>query len=552
MERKSFKMKNQLKKYTYVYIVLILFVLLGVFVVFGNLNQILVWIDGGHQNQSGSRVNAVLTSGIGQEQAKSLSYEDPDHAAVGVLGDGELGSLAVSQLQNLKQAWTYLQADSSGAPQAPDSLEIIIVAKESLSGEELSWLQEQAGLGRHLIFARMPSAQNLQNRGLLDLMGIQTLGSVARFPGMRTAKEVMLGTVLEGEKAQVSAYQVTLMQQTKLLGVALPEGSEDLEDTELPPILWRYVREKDAGYVYVCNGDFMDGEMGYAVITAALSDIYGTYLYPVVNAYCVMVDGFPYLQNSQSEVWERLYSRDALGIARDLFFPELKRCEDLYDLKLTYFTPDYWQVANADSGEAAYYRSEIQSKEGQLAGKNGQRLYLRSEKDKVSVTSWKPGFEFYNRQAGSIQIPVNLTEMEDYQEQLLNMSGIIRGTGFFSLKIDIQQLLSYDGENENWVDYCKALETVLGTQKQDYPWLERVTADQALERIDNYLMIRPQCQYREDGIQVSIENFQDKAWFMLKTSQEDVCIDHGTVEEIEDGLYLVEVTEASAQITWRM
>lgn len=550
MERKSFKMKNQLKKYTYVYIVLILFVLLGVFMVFGNLNQILVWMDGDHHEESQGRVNTILASGLGQEEAKVLSYENSTHAAVGVLGEGELSSLAISQLQNLKQAWMRLESDSNGEVQAPDSLQIVIVAKETLSAEEIRWLEEQSGLGRHLIFTQMPSAQNLQDTGLLDLLGIETLGSVQTFPGMRTAKEVMLGTVLEGEKAQVLAYQVTLKQQTKLLGVALPKGSEDLEDTQLPPILWRYVRDKNSGYVYVCNGDFMDGEMGYAVITASLSDIFGTYLYPVVNAYCVMVDGFPYLQNSQSEIWEKLYSRDALGIARDLFFPELKRCEDLYDLKLTYFTPDYWQVANADSGEAAYYRSEIASKEGQLAGKSGERLYLRSEKDKVSVTDWKPGFEFYNRQAQAIQIPVNLSDMEGYQEQLLNMSGIIRGTGFFSLKIDIEQLLGYDGENGSWVEYCKALETVLGTQKQDYPWLERVTADEALARIYNYLMIQPQCQYQQDAIQVSVGNFQEKAWFMLKTAHEDVKIDHGTIEKVEDGLYLVEVTEASARITW--
>ena len=43
VDRKKFQTKNQLKRYTYVYIVLILFLLLSAFLLLANLSKIMMW-----------------------------------------------------------------------------------------------------------------------------------------------------------------------------------------------------------------------------------------------------------------------------------------------------------------------------------------------------------------------------------------------------------------------------------------------------------------------------------------------------------------------------
>ena len=45
VDRKKFQTKNQLKRYTYVYIVLILFLLLSAFLLLANLSKIMMWAE---------------------------------------------------------------------------------------------------------------------------------------------------------------------------------------------------------------------------------------------------------------------------------------------------------------------------------------------------------------------------------------------------------------------------------------------------------------------------------------------------------------------------
>ena len=62
VDRKKFQTKNQLKRYTYVYIVLILFLLLSAFLLLANLSKIMMWAE----NKKEKPLNKSGRCGTGQ------------------------------------------------------------------------------------------------------------------------------------------------------------------------------------------------------------------------------------------------------------------------------------------------------------------------------------------------------------------------------------------------------------------------------------------------------------------------------------------------------
>ena len=73
------------------------------------------------------------------------------------------------------------------------------------------------------------------------------------------------------------------------------------------------------------------------------------------------------------------------------------------------------------------------------------------------------------------------------------MDGGLRGLGMITGLIDIPEILEDEDEDEKleWMEYCKIMETAMGTHKKYYPWIDRVTLSEAAGRIENLLAIEP-------------------------------------------------------------
>ena len=124
-----------------------------------------------------------------------------------------------------------------------------------------------------------------------------------------------------------------------------------------------------------------------------------------------------------------------------------------------------------------------------------------------------------------------------------------RGLGYVGLRIDVAALLEME-DDMDLPRYFEQLESLLGYQSTLYPWLERTTAQEAVERIDTDMNLQPKYIYHEFGIDVELAGFDRQAWFLLKTYGENPEIDNGTIEEIGEYTYLVEITAPSAAISW--
>lgn len=547
MRRTTIQNENQVKRGVYGQIILFFLVFLLVFLLLANL----VWVvpqynSGKLERAQQQRTQAVfdrLSVGNGApDDAVNVSVRETCAGCeVNLLGSDER---LMRHLDMLGQPWQQIEAKGTVSG-------LIVVADPQPDAETMVWLMKQNDAGAHLLFLHMPPADDTE---MLDRLGIAAAGGYETFPGMRTGKEMMLGDILEydgGEEEgplQIEAYDVKLSQQTKVFAHALTEDHLEREVHELPPLFWRYAPGDGKGYVYVCNGNSFDSEIAYALLPTVFGDIKGSFIYPIVNAYCTMIDGFPYAENAERDLWEELYSRDGYGIQRELLLPEWERIHTAYGAALTCFSPAYGKIQSRADREMCFYSNEFERGIGELAGKSDAGYYFYSPDEPVRVVPMDSGFLFEDDD--ELRIPYLDGDWVSIPRSLFRFAGTARGLGYVGMRIDVESLLQIK-EKEGLPEFFNQMESLLGYQEALYPWMERTTAQEAAERIDTYMSLQPVYTYQENGVTVRVDSLNNRdAWFLLRTCGKDPTTDSGTIEEIGENMYLVKITGQVTNITW--
>lgn len=556
MQRMTFRNKNQLKWSVYIYIVMFFLVLLLVFLLLANLEWIVAQRNMTSEQAQQSRTQAIFErlrldamkppQSIDPAASVSPMEETDESDTVSLLGNGPNSDLLKNHLNMLKQPWQQIRAEGEVSG-------LIIVAEQQLDEETMDWLLKQNDAGAHLLFTSIPPQEIGNQDEMRSRLGIAAVGDQRIFPGMRTSREMMLGEILEYDGSEeegplnIEAYDVKLTRRNKVFAHALTEDHLEHDVTELPPLFWRYAPGDGKGYVYVCNGSFLSDETAYALLPTVLGDINGSYIYPIVNAYCTMIDGFPYGENEERSLWRELYSRDGFGIQRELLLPEWERIHNIFGTALTYFSPAYEEIQGEVNAEMSFYHAEFQQGNMELAGKSGDRPYLYSSDEPLRLMPMEPGFSF--AKGGELWLPYLDGDWISTTQSLFRTAGMVRGLGYVGLHIDVAALLQIE-EGEGLPEWFKRLESLLGHQQTLYPWLERTTAQEAVERIDTYVNLQPIYTYRDSGVTVELESFDRDVWFILRTYGKDPEIDNGTIEGIGENTYLVKIIAPTAEITW--
>ena len=506
----SISPKNQLKKNIFVYIVLILFCLLLVFLLVGNLDNILRSIHETNRVETDNRAEYQAVVKLSEKLEKEHIAQAKQDTAVEktvVWGTSTASYKAVAlQLNNMKEDFRTEEQleECAGA-------EILFVCKTDFNDQEIQMLEEYSRAGAALFFTEIPSEAALEKKSVKDLLGIDTYKGIQEKKGIRLTENLLFGEITESRES-FTMKSVTLKRQAEVYGSALQ--SKKVKNENLAPVFWRYQSSAEGGSIYVADRELMAGTMVYAVVSFLFTDLYQAYMYPIVNAYCFAVSGMPYTDEFTSEYLEKEYQRDSMGVQNDIFFPEFRRCEERYGVKTTWYTDEREEIKKYSNAMFAYYL------EGIVEG---------------------------NNEIGT------LTEKK-YQNIIFHDKGICRGMGLNTVFTDISPFLYETDEKkqERWIDYCRNLETVLGVEKEDIPWLERVTVGEAVYRVKAFQMMEPEIRYSDKQIDAVIGNFAGKAYFYLSlpADREIKGAEGATVTRISDVLYLVEAEKANIRITY--
>ena len=541
MKRQVFQIKNQLHVSRYLYIVAFIAVLTVLFLTIANLERIAAMLGLNTQSEAQDQLNLFNEGDADSriEQLKDNASSTTGNTIEVVLYDPEEDAAFIrSELELMKQNYAAVSSLSS----VEDTATLLVIDADALSEADTAELARLKAQGISLLFSGIPNEGNL-SLSLRELLGIQTIGQVENWPGLRTSEQLYTGTLQEEPEIGIRAYDIRLKENTKVYACALPEEVEEEEQSELPPLAWRYISD-DSGYVYVLNGD----ESEYGMLSVALSEINGSYIYPVVNACCVSVTGFPYVNNDTRDSWTRLYGRDKIGIQRDMLYTQLKRYIDLYDVKLTCFSEEYDELM---ADEDNYFVTDILSNSGFIADCRNGKYSLGSGMEANLVEDWQPDFSFIDLEDGSLKLPICFNStIEDAAPASLEVSRMAGVFGYYALNVDYLDFLSYDGEKDIWTAYCKDQQSGLGNLDEKYGWLDRVTLPEAFARLLQLYQSDISVQYSDTEIAVTVESSDDEGCFLLRTAHAKPTIDNGSIEQLGTNCYFVTVKGDSAVISW--
>lgn len=453
-----------------------------------------------------------------------------------------------AQLKNLKE--TY-EVSSSLSKIERKKVELLIVDLKTYTTSQVNQLKKWNDRGVPILFLGIPNDKELTNKTLKELLGIKDKEEAVDAKGIRLSGTILFDSIQEEEREIDDLPYMVLGKQTEVFVHALLED-KTIKNEELPPLFWRHQQSSQSGSVYVLANELSEDIKGYIYLTNVLEDVRGSYLYPIINAYCVAVKDMPYLTNFESEALDKLYGRDSLSIQFDIFMPQFLRLVDKYGVKLTLYSKEYNQVQNSSDERMEYYLEKLEENGSEIAHINNQEKMEVASSFQNQLISWNLNSSFQEQEVNQVDVPILQNNFDEIDQVLSQNIGSIRTLGFASMMIPMDDILHPNGEQtQDWNRLSEQIETVLGTEEELYPWIDRVTVSEAIQRIQILKIMQLNVQYSEDGIQVKIKNFAQRAWFYLFTSKEIKDIQGGEITQISDDMYLIKATGDSIKIEYR-
>lgn len=543
LNKLDFSKNNQLRRYIFVYTVVILFCLLCVFLFMGNLNNIWRSLQAKDELEVDQRAEYKKVVRLaGKQENAPAENRQKEAADIMIWGQGGGFKVASLQLQNMKEKFQVKeQLEDCGRA------EILFVCRTFFQQDEIELLRRYNEAGMTLFFTNIPDAGALEDAGVRSLTGVERYKGMQKKTGIRLTEKLLFGSITEN-KEKFSLKAVTLKPQTEVYAAALEKG--DVKSEDLSPVFWRYKRNVSCGSVYVADRQLMSGPAGYAAVSFLFTDLYQVYMYPVINAYCFAVSGMPYTDEFSSEFLDKEYERDSLGVQNDIFFPEFKRCEERYGTETTWYSTDKKKLKKTGNELLKYHLEGIEEKKDEIGTAGAEETVDSPFGNRLAL--WTSSFQWTDDESWEVCLPYNLIKDEKYDNVIFDNLGLCRGAGFNAVYADVKPFLREPEkkEEDDWVDFCRSMETVLGVEKEHLSWLERVTVGEAIYRVKAFDMMEPKIDYSGTRIEADIGNFTGRAYFYLSLPGTVKTVKNAELTKLYDGFYLVEAADEHVSIEY--
>ena len=129
VDRKKFQTKNQLKRYTYVYIVLILFLLLSAFLLLANLSKIMMWAENKKEKPPSTAAAKA------EDTVQDIELERA-HACVIGSENPDLQELIGLQMTVMKESLGSVQSIDDLRDRELPELKLLIITTEKITEQD--------------------------------------------------------------------------------------------------------------------------------------------------------------------------------------------------------------------------------------------------------------------------------------------------------------------------------------------------------------------------------------------------------------------------------
>lgn len=459
--------------------------------------------------------------------------------------------------------------------------EIVIINGSELSSlGNVDMLLEFLKQGKHIIFTSMPDVNYIKANMLEKIMGIKRISQSQSQKGIKFLPGFMLGGLLEFPELEYNTPRVELLSTTKTYVI----GAEDSS------IIWRNTYGKSE--IYVVNGSFFETNAGYGILSAILAQVYPDYIYPIINAKVLTYTGFPYISYENTNTLEQVYSRNAMQLQHDILIPDIlsiNKSRNLiptgfmtFDFNNNYSTEidafSIRQVNNYEKdiyelgGEVGIVYSGDFAKDENIYDKVFDNKKLKSillydedfevlnglidDRRLSSIESiigpWtasKKSFEYLNE--STVYIPFTIDGVANSDLEKLEFYSGITAFGAIIQNLSLDQIVFPQEDKDNWMNVSRDYIKFIDSYRVKFQMIEARNLIETSQLVKKFVINFPSIQYLENKIEIRFEEWYGESYYILRTNREIESITEGTIEKIEEGVYLVTVKNKQVDINLR-
>lgn len=485
--------------------------------------------------------------------------------------------------------------------------QMLILESETYAlGENLAVLEKLEKQGVVIVFGCLEDPKLLtENANLRKFLGIQKIVSeeteltgAKLFEGLLLGGESIYETPEKEEEKKrqdldlkVPWYQVGSGTKTYMVGLLPEESGKDVENEDLPTLIWR--NGMDKGSVFAVVGDYLKDSSASGFLDGMLAEAFPYALYPVVNAQNLSMVDFPVFADENNGEIQKLYSESVTGMVRDIMWPSLISITEQSGMKMTCFVEpqeDYLDEIEPNGVFMEFYLKQMKEQDAE-AGLSLQYKAVNSLEDKLerdadffekTGSSYIYGAAFADR--GELDEIWKLTDSgllknistltceytEDYPVVSygtdsitlqcstsdgmnytyrgdIRMKSIQSALGYTNIMLNMQDIFWPEQETDRWEIMQKQFSSNLLTYWKNFSCFSNTTLSESDARVRSFLKL-DYSHSREDD-EITLKTTEPGSWFILRTHGEEIEeIEGGSWEKIEEDAYLICVENAEVKM----
>ncbi len=485
--------------------------------------------------------------------------------------------------------------------------QMLILESETYAlGENLAILEKLEKQGVVIVFGCLEDPKLLtENADLRKFLGIQKIVSekteltgAKLFEGLLLGGESIYETPEKEEEKKrqdldlkVPWYQVGSGTKTYMVGLLPEESGKDVENEDLPTLIWR--NGIDKGSVFAVVGDYLKDSSASGFLDGMLAEASPYALYPVVNAQNLFMVDFPVFADENNGEIQKLYSESVTGMVRDIMWPSLISITEQSGMKMTCFVEpqeDYLDEIEPNGAFMEFYLKQMKEQDAE-AGLSLQYKAVNSLEDKLerdadffekTGSSYIYGAAFADRGeldeiwkltdsdllknistltcgytedypvvsygTDSITLQCATSDGVDYTYRGdIRMKSIQSALGYTNIMLNMQDIFWPEQETDRWEIMQKQFSSNLLTYWKNFSCFSNTTLSESDARVRSFLKL-DYSHSREDD-EITLKTTEPGSWFILRTHGEEIEeIEGGSWEKIEEDAYLICVENAEVKM----
>ncbi len=463
-----------------------------------------------------------------------------------------------------------------------------------------------ADMGACMIFGDLPDAEYIDSdEDLKKLLGItKVVRPSVHVEGVQIFGGFLLGgeTVYAVNKDKpeekrfedldldIAWYDTGLGTKTYIVGVM---DEEKVHPYDFPKMIWRSYY--NGTFVYAVNGDYLQGMMGIGFLHSMMYDTKEYYIYPIVNANCIVFSDFPCLSSENSEKLMSIYSRNAEAFQRDIAWPGIISMATRSEFSMTCFMSERYDYdretdisgaetrfylqqmkeLNAEAGRSldyvgsisladkAKYSREYYEKEG--LNYRFRSLYIQEWKDELkpileelepdvrTVVSASrknhPAISFCSENV-TLQYATNKADEYSFKNALLFKS-LLTSLGYTNVLVNMTQALWPEKAEDEWQNFFDHVFSYVTSYWSDRLIFDATTISESDARIRKMLSVKYNDEKRDDNTIVLHSSGADENFFIVRLHDREIVkiSDNAEYTRIEKDSYLIKAKSGDTVIT---